>query len=68
MKLALNFFLTFFILLTIGDKSFSLNNYQINKICKKEKRTSTCIKELQKKRHDLQKGDLIEIPVLPYKR
>ena len=47
---------------------FSLTDYQIKKICKKEKRVSLCIKNLQEKRSDLQKGKLIEIPVTPYKR
>ena len=68
MKLALNLCLTLFILSIFGEKSFSLTNYQIKKICKNEKRKSTCIKILQEKRSNLQKGYLIEIPVLPYKR
>ena len=68
MKFALNLFLTLFVLLTIHDKAFSLTNYQINKICKKEKKASTCIKNLKEKRYNLQKGKLIEIPVIPYKR
>ena len=52
----------------MGDKSFSLTNYQIKRICKKEKWELTCIKNLQEKRSNLQKGNLIEIPVVPYKR
>ena len=68
MKLALNLSLTLIALLIFHDKSFSITNYQINKICKKEKRVSICKKELQEKRNNLQKGDLIEIPVIPYKR
>ena len=67
MKLALNLFLFFFILVLSGDKSLSLTNYQIKKICKKERIKSTCIKKLQEKRLDLQKGKFIEIPVIPYK-
>ena len=67
MKLALNLFLFFFILVISGDKSLSLTNYQIKKICKKERIKSTCIKKLQEKRLDLQKGKFIEIPVIPYK-
>ena len=51
-----------------GDKSFSLTDYQIKKFCKKEKRQTTCIKNLQEKKSNLQKGNLIEIPVIPYKR
>ena len=68
MKLALNLCLTIFVLFIFGDKSFSLTNYQIKKICKNEKSKSTCIKILKEKRSNLQKGNLIEIPVLPYKR
>ena len=68
MKLALNLCLTIFVLFIFGDKSFSLTDYQIKRICKKEKKISTCIKILEEKRSNLQKGNLIEIPVLPYKR
>ena len=68
MKLTLNLSLAFFALLSFHDKSFSLTNYQINKICEKEKRVSACKKNLQEKRENLQKGNLIEIPVIPYKR
>ena len=67
MKLAFNLSLTLIALLTFNEKSFSLTNYQINKICKKEKRTSICIKNLQEKRNNLRKGKLIEIPVIPYR-
>ena len=68
MKLAFNLSLTLIALLTFNEKSFSLTNYQINKICKNEKRASICIKNLQEKRNNLRKGKLIEIPVIPYKR
>ena len=67
MKLILNFFLFIFALLMLGDKSFSLSDYKIKKICKKEKRESICIKNLKEKRSNLEKGNLIEIPVIPYK-
>ena len=68
MKLPLN--LTFFLLalLLLGDKSSSLTNYQIKNICKKEKRELTCIKKLQEKKALMLKGNLIEIPTIPYKR
>ncbi len=68
MKLAFNLCLTLFVLSIFGERSFSLTDYQIKKICKNEKRKSTCIKILEEKRSNLQKGNLIEIPVLPYKR
>ena len=67
MKLALNLSLSLFALLTFDDKTFSLTNYQISKICKKEKRVSDCIKKFEEKRDNLKNGDRIEIPVIPYK-
>ena len=71
MKLALKLYLTLFALFALfkfDEKLFALTNYQINKICEKEKRTAFCIKILQEKRNNLQKGNFIEIPVIPYKR
>tara|TARA_B100000945_G_scaffold242348_1_gene198474 strand:+ start:311 stop:520 length:210 start_codon:yes stop_codon:yes gene_type:complete len=67
MKLALNLSFFLFALLAFGNNSFSLTDYQIRKICKKEKREFSCIKNLKEKRYYLQKGNLIEIPVIPYK-
>ena len=52
----------------MGEKSFSITDYQIKKICKNEKRELTCIKNLQEKKSNQEKGNLIEIPVIPYKR
>ena len=69
MKLTLNLYLTLIALIalfTFNEKTFSLTNYQISKICKKEKRVSTCIKKFQEKRDNLKDGVLIEIPVIPY--
>ena len=68
MKSALYLFLFLVSFLILGDKSFSLTDYQIKKICKKEKRQSLCIKDLREKKLDLEKGKLIEIPVIPYKK
>mgnify|MGYP001334812632 CR=1 FL=1 len=68
MKLALSLALFLFALFTFSDKSFSLTDYQINKICTKEQRKYMCIKNLKEKRSNLQKGKLIEIPIKPYKR
>jgi len=59
------FLLAFF---SFSNESFSLTEYQIKRICAKEKRVSLCIKNLKDKRAELQKGNLIEIPVIPYKR
>ena len=55
-------------LFSFGDKSFSLTDYQIKKVCKKMKRESFCIKNLQEKKSNLQKGNFIEIPVIPYEK
>ena len=67
MKLALNLSLYLIALYSFDDKAFSLTNYQISKICKKEKRISNCIKKFQEKRDKLKNGELIEIPVIPFK-
>ena len=67
MKLLLNLCLFLFSHFLLGEKSFSITDYQIKKICKKEKREFTCIKNLKEKRSNLQKGNHIEIPVIPYK-
>ena len=68
MKLVLNFSIFLLAFFSFSNESFSLTNYQIKRFCKKEIRVSLCIKNLQEKRSDLQKGKLIEIPVTPYKR
>ena len=68
MKLVLNFSLFLLAFFSFSNESFSLSNYQIKRFCAKEKKVSLCIKNLQEKRSDLQKGKLIEIPVTPYKR
>ena len=67
MKLALNLLLILFTLVIFGDKSFSLTDYQIKKICKKEKKNPDCIENLKEKRSNLQKGNYIKIPVIPFK-
>ena len=68
MKLILNLCLFLFSLVISGDKTLSLTDYQIKRFCQKEKRVSTCIKNLKEKRNDLKNGKLIEIPVIPYRR
>ena len=67
MKLLLNLSLLVLSILIFEDKSVSLTNYQIKKLCRKEKKESTCIKFLKEKKLNLEKGKLIEIPVIPYK-
>ena len=68
MKLALNLFLFLFVFAIFGEKSLSLTDFQIKRICKKEKRELACIKILKEKRLNLQKGKSIEIPVIYLKR
>ena len=68
MKLVLNLSMFVFAFFSFSNESFSLSDYQIKRFCAKEKKASLCIKKLQEKRSDLQKGKLIEIPVKPYKR
>ena len=67
MKLFFNSTLFLLALFLLGNKSFSITDYQIKKICKKERREFTCIKNLREKRFNLQEGNYIEIPVKPYK-
>ena len=68
MKLVLNLFIYLLAFFSFSDESFSLTDFQIKRFCKKNKRLSLCIKNLQEKRSDLNKGKPIEIQVLPYKR
>ena len=67
MKFVLNFSIFLLAFYSFGDESFSLTDYQIKRFCEKEIRVSLCIKNLQEKRSNLQKGKLIKIPVKPYK-
>jgi len=68
MKLVLNFSMFLLAFFSFSNESFSLTDYQIERFCAKERRVSLCIQNLKEKRSDLQKGKLIEIPVIPYKR
>ena len=68
MKLVLYFSMFLLAFFSFGNESFSLTDYQIKRICAKDRRESLYIKNLQRKRSDLQKGKRIEIPVKPYLR
>ena len=68
MKLVLNFSIFLLAFFSFSNESISLTDYQIKRFCTKKKREILCIKNLQEKKSDLQKGKLIEIPVKPYKR
>ena len=67
MKLVLNFSMFLLAFFSFSNESFSLTDYQIKRYCKKEKSVFSCIKDLKEKRSKLQKGKLIEIPVVRYK-
>ena len=68
MKLLLKLSLFLFSLCLLGDKSISLTDYEIKRICKKAKRELPCLKNLKEKKYNLQKGNKIEIPVIPFKK
>jgi len=68
MKLILNFSIFLLAFFSFSNESFSLSDFEIKRFCAKEKRVSLCIKNLKEKRSYLQEGNLIEIPVKPYKR
>ena len=67
MKLVLNFIMVLLAFFSFSNESFSLTDYQIKRYCTKEKKVYSCIKNLKEKRSNLQKGNQIEIPVIPYK-
>ena len=68
MKLILKLSLFIVALLIFSDESISLSNYEIKRICKNERKKLTCMKNLKEKNSNLQKGDVIEIPVIPLRR
>jgi len=68
MKLVLNFSMFILAFFSFDNESLSLTDYQIKRYCTKQKRISSCIKDLQEKRSNLHKGKFIEIPVEPYKQ
>ena len=68
MKFTLNLFLLLFTFILWERKAYSLSDYKIKKLCKKSRTELVCIKNLQERRADLEKGNKIEIPVIPYKR
>ena len=57
-------FLSFF----FESSVYSLSNYQIKKICQKENKKTTCIKNLKSKKSNLLQGNQIEIPVIPFNK
>ena len=55
-------------LLSFSFNAFSITNNEINKICQKEVNKFLCVKRLKLNRYKLNKGNPIEIPVIPYKK
>ncbi len=68
MKFLLNLFIVLLGFFSYSNELLSLTDFQIKRFCSKEKKISLCIKKLESKRSDLQKGKPIEIPVKPYKQ
>ena len=68
MKLVLNFSIFLLAFFSLSNESFSLSDFEIKRFCAKDKRVTLWIKNLKEKRSNLKKGNLIEIPVIPYKR
>jgi len=66
MSLFFNLFL--FLIVIFDHKLLALTDYKIKELCKREIKRSFCIKNLHEKNLNLQKGNQIEIPVVPYKK
>ena len=62
---------TFLLLLAFSlneNEVSALNDYEIIKICKKERRKRKCISNLKERNINLLKGKRIKIPVIKFKR
>ena len=68
MKLFLNLFIFLIVYSFFENKSHSLTDYKIKNICKKNVKKEKCIQTYKEKRFNLQKGNFIKIPVIPYKK
>ena len=51
-----------------GEAVFSITNFEINKICRRERPQNECIKRLRLNRDLIKKGKPIKIPVKKYKK
>ena len=67
MKLFFKVFSFFLLSLLLSLETYSISNYQIDKICKRKRKEKECIKKLKLKRELIYEGKPIEIPVYPYK-
>ena len=68
MKLFLNTILFLLITSLFENNAYSLSDYRIKEICKRQIRRTNCIKEMKIKKLKLLQGNPIEIPILPYKK
>ena len=68
MKLFFNTLFFFFILFLFENSAYSFSDYQIEEICQKKSKRSTCIKTLKLKKLNLLQGNKIEIPVIPFNK
>ena len=59
---------TYIFFLTFTLNAFSISNNEINKICQKEINKFLCVKRLKINRFKLNRGNPIEIPVIPFKK
>ena len=59
---------TYIFFLTFTLNAFSISNNEINKICQKEINKFLCVKRLKINRFKLNRGNPIEIPVIPYEK
>ena len=50
------------------NKVSALNDYEIIKICKKERKKRNCIANLKERNINLLKGNRIKIPVIQFKK
>ena len=67
MKLSLKILSLTLFSLFLGLNALSISNYEIKRICRKQRNVNLCIKKLKFNRDLLDKGKPIEIPVYPYK-
>ena len=61
-------FVAYLFFLCFSLNAFSISNKEISKICQKEVNKFLCVKRLKINRYKLNKGNPIEIPVVPYKK
>ena len=68
MRSFFNILLYLSILFSFENSGYSKSNDQIEEICQKRPKRTTCIKNLKLKNYNLLKGNKIEIPVIPFKK